>query len=1032
MAMNKGEYTADDLYMRPFSQTENQPSKWWLMTGFSLILPALFIISRINFLMFHTLVELFAIFVAWGLFVILWNTKDLIENKALVFIGIAYLFVGGIDLAHTLSFSGMGFLEPERGADPATQLWVLARYIESISLFLFPFLFFRRIHPYRVFGIFSFITLAGLLSILYWGIFPACYIDGIGLTAFKKASEYIICIILLAALVFLRQKKAGLDPRVYRYIVFSIILTICAEIAFSFYVSIYGLSNLMGHFFKIVSFYCIYRAFIYSGLTRPHSILFNQREQSEARFRAMFEEHSAVMLLIDPRTGRIINANKAAEQYYGYPLKQLLEMNIHQLNQMPPEQVAQQMQQAVIRQTTRFEFQHLLADGKIRDVEVHSTPVMMTDRMMLFSIITDITDRKQAKEELEEHRRTLDEIIEGLPVGIGIIDSKGRIIRLNKNFIHMFGYTEKDIPTVEEWGVKAYPDLDYREKVFAQWHAHLAEAFKTGLNTPSVEYKVTCKNGKTKNMLISFQPGKNQHLTTFVDITDLRNAQTDLQSQTALLEGVLDSIKDVIGVQLPDHTVIKYNRAGYQLLGLKEEELKGKKCFELLGKINPCHICPTAKAVVSKKMETIEKYIPEIDGYFICTSNPILADNGDIKLIIEQLTDITEKKKMDENIQQAQKMESIGNLAGGIAHDFNNILFPIVGHTEMLLADIPKDSPFRSSLDMIYVSSLRARDLVQQILTFSRQGKNEPEMIKVQPIIKEVLKLIRSTIPTTIDITQDIQGDCGPVKADPTQIHQIVMNLATNAYHAMEENGGELKVILKEIKLDEQDMIYPDMDPGLYARLAVSDTGTGIDKDVVNKIFDPFFTTKEKGKGTGMGLSVVHGIVKHMNGAIHVHSEPGNGTEFHVYLPIIQSIIEHQPVMLNNPVVGGNESILLVDDEDSIMVMEKQALTRLGYEVTSRTSSVEALEAFRANPYKFDLVITDMNMPKMSGDKLAVELINIRPDIPILLCTGFSHTLTDKKIISLGIRDVLMKPIVIKDLTRKIREVLEEKQDDQY
>jgi PAS domain S-box-containing protein len=517
-----------------------------------------------------------------------------------------------------------------------------------------------------------------------------------------------------------------------------------------------------------------------------------------------------------------------------------------------------------------------------------------------------------------------------------------------------------------------------------------------------------------------------------VDITDLRNAQTEIQSQTALLEGVLDSIKDVIGVQLPDHTVIKYNRAGYQLLGLKEEEVKGKKCYELLGKRNPCRICPTAKARVSKKMETIEKHIPEINGYFICTSNPILADNGDIKLIIEQLTDITEKKKMDENIQQAQKMESIGNLAGGIAHDFNNILFPIVGHTEMLLEDISDNGPIRNSLNEIYTGALRARDLVQQILAFARQEKNELKLMKMQPIVKEAMKLIRSTIPTTISITQNIQSDCGAVKADPTQIHQITMNLATNAYHAMEENGGELKVILKEIKLEEHDLICADMNPGLYACLTVSDTGTGIDKDVVNKIFDPFFTTKEKGKGTGMGLSVVHGIVKRMNGEIHVHSEPGKGSAFHIYLPIIQSVFEHQPVMPNDPVVGGNESILLVDDEDSIMVMEKQALTRLGYEVTSRTSSVEALEAFRANPYKFDLVITDMNMPKMSGDKLAVELINIRPDIPILLCTGFSHTLTDEKIISLGIRDVLMKPIVIKDLTRKIREVLEEKQDDQY
>jgi len=385
-----------------------------------------------------------------------------------------------------------------------------------------------------------------------------------------------------------------------------------------------------------------------------------------------------------------------------------------------------------------------------------------------------------------------------------------------------------------------------------------------------------------------------------------------------------------------------------------------------------------------------------------------------------------ERKKLQVQLNQAQKMEAIGTLAGGIAHDFNNILFSIVGHVEMLMEDLAgENSSIRNSLNEIYTGALRSRDLVQQILAFARQEKNELKLMKMQPIIKEALKLIRSTIPTTISIKQNLNPECGPVKADPTQIHQIVMNLATNAYHAMENNGGELKVNLKEMELGEYDLITPDMLPGLYACLTIADTGVGMSRDVMNRIFDPFFTTKEKGKGTGMGLSVVYGIVKGMDGEIEVYSEPGMGSEFNVYIPVVGNIFEKQEQKVNEPILGGCERVLLVDDEDVIIIMEKLILERLGYQVFSHTSSIEALELFRADPDKFDLVITDMAMPKMAGDKLAGELIRIRPDIPILLCTGFSDSLIDEKIKFLGIKGLLMKPIIIKDFAEKIRKVLD-------
>ena len=399
-----------------------------------------------------------------------------------------------------------------------------------------------------------------------------------------------------------------------------------------------------------------------------------------------------------------------------------------------------------------------------------------------------------------------------------------------------------------------------------------------------------------------------------------------------------------------------------------------------------------------------------------------------IRYAIERQKSTEEKTELEFKLRQSYKMEAIGTLSGGIAHDFNNILFPVLGHTEMLLQDIPEDSPTHDSLKKIYSGAIRAKELVKQILTFSRQDTAELILIRIQPIVKEALKLIRSTIPTTIEIKQDIKSDCGVIKADPTQIHQVVMNLATNAYHAMEETGGELKVTLKEIELGDDDVINPDMNPGAYACLTIADTGTGMNKDRIEKIFDPFFTTKEQGKGTGMGLSVVHGIVINMGGAVQVYSEPGKGTEFHVYLPAIKSASEKQSTQTKEPVQGGTERILLVDDEEAIIEMEKLVLERLGYQVTSCTSSTKALETFWANPDKFDLVITDMAMPDMSGDKLAVGLTEIRSDIPILLCTGFSETISEEKVASLGIKGFLLKPIMMKDLAKKIREVMNENQ----
>ncbi|MBF0257517.1 MAG: PAS domain S-box protein [Desulfamplus sp.] len=525
--------------------------------------------------------------------------------------------------------------------------------------------------------------------------------------------------------------------------------------------------------------------------------------------------------------------------------------------------------------------------------------------------------------------------------------------------------------------------------------------------------------------------GKEQIILLAIeDITERIKIETLLKNSEELYRRLFETAND--GILLLEKTELKICRVNPAItatMGYSKDECLGKtmkdigfpddiglveKTFQTLNKDGILHY-------KEARVQTKRGNIIDADIYFVNKSTMVQCN---IRDVTENKRKKEEKKLLESQIQQAQKMEAIGTLAGGIAHDFNNILSAIIGHTELLLYDIPKESPFQSNLDQIHFASMRAKALVKQILTFSRQNPSELRLMNMQHIVREVLNLIRSSIPATIEICQDICHDCGVINADPTQIHQIIMNLATNAYHAMEDTGGIITVSLKEIELHDSDIIEPAMKPGKYACLTVADTGTGIPEDVKNKIFDPFFTTKKQGKGTGMGLAVVHGIVKSLAGGIKVFSETGRGTEFHVYLPVAESYFQPQEIDVKKAVKGGRERIIFIDDEELIVTVTQEMLELLGYNVTSSTSSLEALEVFRANPDKFDMVITDMAMPHMSGDKLAIELLKIRPDIPILLCTGFSELMSEKKAISMGIKGFLMKPVSMIDFDNSIRGIL--------
>ncbi len=383
-----------------------------------------------------------------------------------------------------------------------------------------------------------------------------------------------------------------------------------------------------------------------------------------------------------------------------------------------------------------------------------------------------------------------------------------------------------------------------------------------------------------------------------------------------------------------------------------------------------------------------------------------------------------ERKEVESRLRQAHKMEAIGTLAGGIAHDFNNILAAILGYAEMAKDDIPEYSPAKYQIEQVLQAGYRARDLVKHILSFSRKEAQGRQPVELRLVVDEALKLLRASIPTTVTIQQHLDPASGTILADATQIHQVLMNICTNAAQAMDENGGVLTVSLDGVELDEGGMVE-GLGVGSYVRLMVKDTGAGVDPQVLDRIFDPYFTTKPVGKGSGMGLAVVHGIVKSHDGVIQVESAPGNGTTFFVYFPRIAEVA--QGVLADNePLPVGSERILVVDDEASIVELTKRRLERLGYQVTTKTSSLEALEFFRSRPDGLDVVISDQAMPGLTGGDLAKEILAIRPNIPIIICSGYSSKMDAVRADSMGINAFIMKPVEYKELAETLRRVLDE------
>ena len=518
-------------------------------------------------------------------------------------------------------------------------------------------------------------------------------------------------------------------------------------------------------------------------------------------------------------------------------------------------------------------------------------------------------------------------------------------------------------------------------------------------------------------------------------ILEKKVAERSIQLQAAAEQyrNLFEESEDGVFMNTSDGVFIDINPAGVRLFGYDSKaELLSLKSIATL------YENPDDRQKYKEKIEK-EGFVKDYEIAFLrkdgqriitrVTASLVRDKNGNITAYRGIIRDITAQKELEQQLMQAQKMEAIGTLAGGIAHDFNNILGVIVGFTELALEDLEEGSLVYQNIHNVLTAAERASELVKQILAFSRQSERKRKPISLGQVVQESLKLLRSSLPATIQIHRDIQADTAPILGDASQIHQIMMNLCTNAGFAMKKNGGILEVVLREVQLDQDSVTrYTGLPPGRYLRLTVSDTGSGIPQNVIKRIFDPYFTTKKAGEGTGMGLAVIHGIIKSHGGDITVYSEVNKGTTFNVLLPCFEGDAESK-TEVHEEVQTGNERILLVDDEEALTRVGSQILRRLGYTVTGISNPLDALRLFRHTPQDFDVVITDLTMPHMTGIQLARELKNIKHDIPVILCSGFSTITTRRKFKAYGVNEFVMKPVIRNDLARAVRKVLDKKDD---
>ena len=680
----------------------------------------------------------------------------------------------------------------------------------------------------------------------------------------------------------------------------------------------------------------------------------------------------------------------------------------------------------------QISFRVVHPDGEVQYFEAVGESVLgeTGQPIRMVGAVQDVSERKRAEEALRESESRYRTFFEKGPDGVVILNPEtAQIVEFNDQACRQLGFSR------EEFARLRVSDVEVKETA-KETQERIGRVLEKGYSDFDTLQRT--KQGEIRHVHVTAQlietTGSNVYHCIWRDITERKRSEEALRESEEKYRTIFENIQDVYYETSLDGTILEISPSIENVSQYNRNELLGKSLYDIYA--NPEERDELLKLILDKgKVNDFEVALTDKDGsQRPCSISALLVRDeqanpikivGTMRDIGEKKRAENEKKRLEAQLLQSQKMEAIGNLAGGIAHDFNNILTSVIGFTELSLDEVEKGTHIEDNLQEVYTAGKRAKDLVRQILAFARQSGAELKPIYVDTIATEVLKFIRASIPTNIEIKQNIESD-SLIMGNATQVHQILMNLFTNAAHAMEDNGGILEFSLKDVAMDcDVTQKKLGLKQGNYIEMKVSDTGIGIAPEIIGSIFDPYFTTKGPGEGTGMGLATVHGIIESYGGKISVDSKPGKGALFTIYLPVSRKRQEHDSYQ-SEKLPTGTERILFVDDEAPIAKMGGQVLEGLGYTVSIRTSSIEALELFRTKPDVFDLVITDMTMPNMTGDKLAVELMTIRPDIPVILCTGYSKKISDASASEMGIKTFLYKPVVNADLAKTVRKVLDE------